>query len=111
MIGPGKWLCGCTPAEKAHYLSDRLAHYPSDRRDSRGLLCPEHGEPMYGYLSPTTFTASGRDATDWGKMGTGSTVRINDSEIVDRRDNRPPIQAYMDRQKEKAMMANGHVNE
>ena len=85
----GVFLCGCTPEEKAHYQTER--------RDPHGnLLCPEHGQPMYGYLTPTVDHPGLGRMLDYKRMGTGSTVRVSSEGVIDRRDNRDPEQVYVE---------------
>lgn len=97
---PGHFLCGCSPADKAHYRETRIEH---------GLVvCPEHGEPMYGYMSPQVDKPGLGNQIDYSKIGTGHTVRWPEG-LVDRRDNRDPQQMHRQRELEKTQRSNGHA--
>lgn len=52
MIGPGRFLCGCEVESKRDYRVEfDQAGRRIERHDWRGPLCPEHGEPLYGWRS------------------------------------------------------------
>lgn len=101
-FGPGFYLCGCEPTKMFEI-------YKKVRVEGDVEVCPEHGEPMYGYLSPQVERPGLGRVIDFSKKGSASTVKLERSEIQDHRDNRSPMEAYMDRQREKAMTSNGHA--
>jgi hypothetical protein len=97
---PGTYLCGCYPQAK-------LVRYGVKRYEQGIEVCQEHGEPLYGYLSPQREQPGFGRVLDHIKKGQSATVAINGGG-VDVRDNRDPMEAYAARQREKAMTANGH---
>lgn len=117
MIAPGRFLCGCSPAEKKHYSGDvhrpPFSHediYTDKRYDRQGFeVCPEHGERMYGWKSVPVVEA-GAKRQDFSGLSSGEYKPSAEVlEIEDRRDNRDPEEVFLDRKREKAQSQNGHA--
>lgn len=101
---PGQFLCGCDPAMK-------WATYKTRRIENGVKVCPEHGEPMYGYLSPHQVERAGLGRViDYSNKAQGklSSAAFQKLDVEDKRDLRSTEEVLMERQREKAMMANGH---
>lgn len=117
---PGQFLCGCDPAHmkkvygKSRYEGGRTEIIQfGDTQIERNVggieVCPDHGSPMYGFLSPQMEKAGLGRVIDYSKKGSAETVKlVKDPEIVDRRDLRTTEQVLMERQREKAMLTNGN---
>jgi hypothetical protein len=94
MIGVGTFLCGCRPEEKINYSTefDPTTGMIRQRTDAQGfLVCPEHGERMYGWRSPQKHTPLGRKL-DYDAIYSGKkrVLKLTATDTVDRRDNRDP---------------------
>lgn len=117
---PGQFLCGCDPAQKLESYKKRryiggqieilkLGDVEIERNVGGIEVCPEHGEPMYGFLSPQIEKPGLGRAIDYSRVGSGDTIKFTkDPEIKDRRDLRTTEELLLERQREKAMMTNGH---
>lgn len=117
---PGQFLCGCDPAHMLELYKKRryeggvmevikFGDSEIERNVGGVEVCPEHGYPMYGYLSPQVEKEGLGRHIDYGSKGQGQTVKITKNpDIVDRRDLRTTEEVLLERQREKAMMTNGH---
>jgi hypothetical protein len=100
----GQFLCGCDPETK-------IARY-GDRRFVNGVeVCPEHSEPLYGYLSPQVEKLGLGRAIDYSRKGTGNEFNPSDATYEDRRDNRDPEEAYAQLKLERGIASNGHYKD
>lgn len=93
----GQFLCGCWPTDKRGYygniVKDAFGNdiYTDKRFDSQGFeVCPEHGERLYGWASPTVQSPQGNEVLDYASKS-NATIKKLDLDIEDRRDNRDPI--------------------
>lgn len=101
--GPGLYLCGCQPEGK-------IARYGGKRFEKGIEVCPEHSQPLYGYLSPQMEKPGLGRVIDFSRKGRGGTLNL-DTRTEDRRNNQDPMRAYEARQHEKAVInagSNGH---
>lgn len=107
-MGPGQYLCGCDPETKLRYYSsvDENVVHTSRRYDERGNeVCPEHGEPMYGWRSQIIQTPRGR-ALDYSRHGTKKkNFKLSPEEVGDRR---PHIYEALLDEKARAVLARVH---
>lgn len=99
-VSPGNFLCGCDPATK-------VASYRKRRHDAAGReVCPEHGEILYGSLSPI------RDGNgvSFKNLHAKEEVKKIDFSMKDTRDLRTTEQMAQARALEKAQAGNGHAS-
>lgn len=97
MTRPGLFLCGCDPE------NPRIKHY-SFHPDSNGggtfkrfndqgqEVCPWHGVPLYGFLTPLVTGPQGNRIIDYSKAGSKRPLKLKPTESIDRRDTRDPLE-------------------
>lgn len=114
-VKPNHFLCGCDPTAKlARYGKRRYrpgsevyALVSGERVIVGGQeVCPEHGEILYGSLSPQRDGAG----VSFRNLHAKHTVGKLDLSSPDTRDLRTQEQALQDRQIEKATVGNGHAH-
>jgi hypothetical protein len=72
------FLCGCDVEQK-------LKSYGKERIEQGMSVCPEHGYPLKGYLSPLRQSGAGNMVIDYSKMRTpGNFVPEINSESAER---------------------------
>lgn len=112
MTSPGLFLCGCNPLDKqVQNYTRELVQVPglkepvlsSKRYDKHGNeICPIHGKPLYGFMTPTKTGPQGNDVYDHRAevdriYGKSYSSDLHGSEgITDIRDTRTPEEAYAD---------------
>jgi len=58
----------------------------TDRHDAAGyVVCPEHGQRMYGWASLVTQGPQGNNITNWKAIGSDKPLKLEPSEVEDRR--------------------------
>lgn len=113
MTRPGRYLCGCNPDKMRNYFTsiDPVTEIANSTRfdDAGNQVCPEHGEPLYGFRSPLVETPLG-GRLDYSNMGRDKkSLKLTDpSEYEDRRDNRDPVQVYSEIAASRRASGNGH---
>jgi hypothetical protein len=89
--GPGTFLCGCRPEEKAGYSASIVQVAGGEaisfkRYDKEGFeICPEHGARLYGWNSSNIQHPGGQTLTNWKSMGSGKPLKGDFGGIEDKR--------------------------
>lgn len=115
MTRPGLYLCGCDPDEKRSYsaflISNGSDPVYSTRRIENGVdVCPEHGQPLYGFKSPPITDGQwGRRADYRGYPRTPGKLKSTPPS-EDKRDNRDPEEVYREIVAGRSAGSNGHAH-
>lgn len=93
-MGPGNFLCGCSPTRDRPYRMELLpgggGALTTEIKDSEGfLVCPQHGRRMYGWQTPTKRVGhfEGHDVSNMSRNK--KPLKLSDP-IPDTRDMRDP---------------------